>query len=353
MGNHLVFLVHGVGDTKPNWADPVKAQLLESYNTYPKLAALRPFDAHFQFEEINYNDRFDDVRKRWASEATKVLGAFGDGGLIPSAAQELLQATQKLGDDKFLQTHALDVVMYRFFAEVAEAVRSAVNDQIMDHLVGTPFGTDLRWSIIGHSLGTAVVHDTLHAMFRPGPGSADSDLFQPYAVIMIANVSRLLENKGRFDDEGDVFRSFVRPTGSPATGGCRFYVNVRNEFDPIPAPSRFNPADDWPDPQSRKDQRYRNIAFSSIEKDAKVHDLVNYLHNPTVHIPIFRLLAGEPRLIPEDQATAAIKKYNDEHSLSRIKDEELKRLKDSILADNSRDWVAIIKMLIDALPRYS
>ena len=198
MDKHLIFFVHGIGDQAKGWSKDLRSDFKALFDSYPLPAGGRPFAEQFQTEEILYNDLFDEWRKRVARDADGALKLLGGGGLGARDIGELLKAGAAAGGGGFFRTHALDVLQYRFLRLVADAVRDAVEHQIMSKLSETDFGTPVRWSVIAHSMGTSVMHDTLHDMFRPGAGSEGSALFQPYAVVMLANVSQLLHDEGLF-----------------------------------------------------------------------------------------------------------------------------------------------------------
>ena len=195
VAKHIIFLVHGIGDTKPGWSKPVQDAITTQYAGF-HVAKLMPFEANFAFSEVNYNDRFDAIRTEWKNAAAPVAAKLGEGGLGKGAVAKLMTWSAMPAEDGFLNTHALDIVLYRFFSLVGQRVRDAVQKQILDTLAAQPANDVLRWSVIAHSLGTSVTHDVLHQMFSPDRpaewGALPPGLFRPSVVMMVANVSRLL-----------------------------------------------------------------------------------------------------------------------------------------------------------------
>ena len=258
MAKHLLFLVHGVGDTKPDWSKPIQELIRTLYAGY-QVAKVNPFDDLFAFVEINYNDKFDARREDWKTASDTVLKALGDGGMKRRAITTLAKWSAEPAKDGFLNTHALDVVMYRFLSLEAAQVRTAVQKQILAALVAQPTNEVRRWSVIAHSLGTSVTHDVLHEMFSPnrpvGWGALPGGLVRPHVVMMLANVSRLLENTDLYGPDGDVYRSVVHPGPGTAVAACDYFINVRHEWDPIPKPRMFRPTNDWPDTATRAQGR--------------------------------------------------------------------------------------------------
>jgi hypothetical protein len=339
MAKHKVFLIHGIGKHPKGWSEPLQELLLACWGRYDGLK-LVPFEQNFEFVEVRYDGEFDALRSRWAKAANEVLGLIKSAGLEDTLLGTLAGWAEEADRDEFLNTHVLDVVLYRLTTSVGEEVRSTVIDQIMEEL--DP-GTDvLRWSIIAHSMGTAVAHDALLELFtrkKKGLKPADHAL---QLLMMVANVSRLLEDPSLY--KYDVYRSIVRPSGGPAAGVCRQYLNARHTYDPIPKPKMFKPAESWPDPQARADGNYCNVEIGIVEK-ANVHDLEHYLRNPKVHIELFRRLTV-PGLIDDTTAAKAAAEHAANSPITKFT-QEIEELKKLSLADEEGNWHLILSMLRD------
>lgn len=294
MTKHILFLVHGMGDTHPGWSVGLQQLIRARYAGYAKLNLLCPFDNIFRFCEINYNDKFDERRRAWAEHAQTVLNLLAQQGLDAGAVNLLTDYAAETGKDKFLATHVLDVLLYRFIPQIAEQVRTSVHLQIMQALTAQSENETINWSIIAHSLGTAVTHDTLHAMYS-GDAALPIGITRPRVVAMIANVSRILAT------HADVYSSCVSPCTEGGKGICDYFVNVRHRWDPIPVPRMFQPVADWPDDATRRAERFINLLTEPVEQ-RDVHDFEHYLKNPAVHIALFRALTWRDTI---DDATAA------------------------------------------------
>lgn len=300
MARHVLFLMHGMGDFSKGWSTPVQAQLRALYAKYDIAKAL-PFDDVFAFEEVVYNGRFEKLRKQWTSGAAAVIKELRKGGLPDNAATDLLRSEARAADDEFVRSHLLDVLLYRFVPEVAEEARALVAKRIQE-VIFPKRGDPPRWSVIAHGLGTAVAHDSLHAMFTHTAGGRTLlGLTKAQAIVMIANVSRLLEQRSV-----DVYTSVVRP-GLGDQGICEFYVNVWHEWDPLPRPKAFRPLHDWPDVATRlaRPDRFVGAAINAFQH-RNVHALDHYLADPGAHVPIFRALLPVPDAIPEVELARAV-----------------------------------------------
>lgn len=351
MNKHIVFFVHGIGDTAKGWSKDLRGEFKALFDSYPLPAGGRPFAEQFQTEEIFYNDLFDDWRKRVATDAGGALKLLGPGGLGAGEIGHLLKAGAATGGGGFFRTHALDVLQYRFLRLIADAVRSAVQNQIMSKLTETDFGTPVRWSVIAHSMGTAVVHDTLHQMFRPGPGSEGSALFQPHAVLMLANVSQLLHDEGFLGDGVDAYKSVVKPDRDADRGACRYYLSSTNRFDPVALTGDFKPPADWLSDSAKLQRRFRVLDFKAIPKNAQVHGFGEYLAHPAVHVPLFRILTLDQDWISDAHENEAHQRYNAANPLldaGHLKRQAIDKLVQRAGATEWFERIALWKEVLDA-----
>lgn len=353
MNKHIVFFVHGVGDDAKGWSKDVRADFKALCDSYPLPPGGLPFGELFQTEEIFYNNFFDDWRKRVGEEAGAAVRMFGDGGLPPNAVTRLLEAGTGAGGGGFLRTHALDALQYRYLRLVSESIRSTVERQIMLKLTETDFGTPVRWSIIAHSLGTSVVHDTLHAMFRPGAGAEGSALFQPYAVVMLANVSQLLHNAKVLGEGVDAFGSFVKPNREPDQGACRYFLSGANGFDPIALAGDFKPPVHWITDAARAQRRFRPLEYKAIPKSRQVHGFGEYLAHPAVHVPLFRILSGDPDRITDAQENDAHAKYKAANPLPVPTDLKRRAIEELTQRAAQEGWFERIAVWKDVIDKFA
>lgn len=299
MSKHLVFLVHGMGEFADGWADDTKNQLARLYGKYDSVPGLPPFD-DLKLVEITYNHLFEALRDQWRTNSQAVLDKLSDGGLEGGALNQLTELGAAPAQEGFLATHVLDVFLYRFVGQVAEQVRTHVATKLLEEINALPVTEIRRWSIISHSLGTAVSHDSLHALFT-APGAVGQQR-PPRAnlVAMVSNVSRLLQN------DIDAYLSEAHPSADPDKGVCAYYLNAKHDWDPFVRPKEFRPLDDWPDPLTRAQNRYVPITINAFA-EKNIHSLSHYLENPKVHIPLFRRLtrSGDILLTDEVLATAS------------------------------------------------
>lgn len=335
---HQLFLLHGMGHHPNDWGEKPAATIKRLYKQYAVLNQHFPFDKFFKIVPIRYDDIFEERRKQWKEAAGDVLKALQDGGLDAGAAEEINDINTELGEDKFLTTHILDVLLYRFAAtNIGEYVRTHVGAAIGDVLKGSEAP---EWSVIAHSLGTAVAHDALCQIWG-GRIVLPTSITRPVVVAMISNVSRVLERS--FSGLPDVYDSMVRPGDDRADSGCDYYINVRHKWDVIAMPKCFKPAGDWPTKRARDQERY--IEPPDIEEFASenIHDLEHYLENPKMHIPLFRALTDTSAISEQEEklAIAAHRKKTLNGKYDKYRD---KIKKWSLPEDEPEvDWTRVIR----------
>lgn len=326
---HLLFLVHGMGKHGDDWSVGMQNAIRAAYESYANLANF-DFDTFFEFAPLGYDQHFDDLRKQWADQANSLLqfleplAAKGELDAVNKTITKLARGSQGFGKDDFARTHLLDVFLYRFATQSRHTVRTKVQDQILEKIKQLDKKSPIRWSVIAHSLGTAVAHDALHEMFTAKIKNAPDlvGLTYPNALVMLANVSRLLES------DIDVFTSVVAP-GAPDSPrfAVRQYVNAFHEFDPIAAAGPFDPVSTWPAPGVRDAGLYTSVRISDIE-ELNVHAAEHHIRNPRVHVPMLNAILGT-KAIDQPACDAAYAKYRQLLPVNKINQlvDQLKRYK--------------------------
>lgn len=336
MTKHLIFFVHGMGTHKKGWSDPAWKILQEAAAGYQGLPKSASFNAKFQRVELVYDTVFENYRNRWKEDSGQLLSLLQQsGGTPPAVLDKVVKASATLGKDNFFTTHLLDVVMYRYLSLVRIPVRVTVAEQISAALVsaGLGDGADVKWSVISHSLGTSVAHDTLHYMFASGQSEIDvlsAEDFAPHCGLFVANVSRLLQ------ESIDVYESLVRPSTNKAIGIFQYFLNAKHIYDPFIKPKPFAPASTWLDTATREitPSRFQSIELNEV-LEKNVHALEHYLQNPKVHISLFRALYGASSKISSEEEEAAIVTFGQKAAavkLDAVKAELLK-LSESVGVD--------------------
>jgi hypothetical protein len=324
---HQLFLIHGMGKQGAGWSIGMESAIRTAFKSIPMLSNFN-FDDVFDFVPITYDQHFDDLRRQWAKQAAslmKFLNPLAKAGELDATGKvitKLARAADSFQKDDFIRTHLLDVFLYRFASNSRHSIRANVADQILKRLAGLDTTSAMRWSVIAHSLGTSVAHDVLHEMFSATAQKQKLALGQltfPNALVMLANVSRVLES------DIDVYSSIVAP-GAPAAPrfAVRHYINAFHEFDPIPAAAPFEPVSTWPAPAVRDDGLFGNIRIADIE-DLDVHSAEHHIRNPRVHAPMFNAIF-DSRIFGQDEIDRMHAKYRATLPLSKVNEliDELK-----------------------------
>lgn len=285
-----LIVVHGMGT---HTEESVKKEVIDAFTAafgfYDSLKG-KKIDSQFDVVAVSYNSFFDDYRKKLADHSGSLAKRLADiDGSVPfstKAVQSINDVEASLGEDTFFTTHWLDVLLY-YLTLLCEPIRLKVAATIADS-IGEIGSTNVH--VLGHSLGTAVLHDTLAKAYGPeNISSAGRSLnlstvsHRLGGVHMVANVSRALQT---FVAAGS---SVVRPGPLGCTTN---FLEYRHRLDPITKLRQFNPTDNdgWV-PHSTFQSSYQLIEPTSVTA-ANVHGLDHYLLTPKVHLPLFRLLFG-------------------------------------------------------------
>ena len=283
--SRTLFLVHGMGVSGENasaWSAPWEAALRKLMAHYKSRAGIT-FPDDLILAPITYGDALDQWRDRWNKAAGDIEKQLGDNGIsAPKGLDSALAALKKAGKGQFFWTHWMQVILFRFSliarTEVLARVTSQLQTQITEARAKDPFAT---FHVLAHSLGTAVIQQTLQRMADPKVPPAEggfAGLFTISSLFMVANVSRTLS-----DPPDDVYSSLASPQalGVPPDRCVQKYVDVRHHLDPIPQVIPFEPK--W---------ALGNLDFDPVEfsefydlKDfpSVVHNMLHYLKSPALH----------------------------------------------------------------------
>jgi hypothetical protein len=232
-------------------------------------------------EEYNYSNFFDQIRKQFADNAAARQAGFGylaGGDFAAQLIQELTSLETKFGKDEFLYTHWLDVVLYgtsyfgpRIHAQLAQKYHELVTEHGHNNL-----------HVVCHSLGTAVVHDTLAKLYRHGANIFDGipdylpGNFNSKTLWTFANVSRLLNLLNRLEDSNT---STVAPGGNGCTD---FFFNVRHKLDPFT----------WFKQYKREMDDLTHIE-NEVVRNINTHDFFEYVTAPFVARNMLAMIFGK------------------------------------------------------------
>lgn len=274
---HLA-VIHGMGThTKDQFLNTLMTPLdaaAAHFTFFNKGDNPGTFSEKVQIVFIDYHEILEDIRQKIAKSQIPNLAERFPGA--PSLVARLNEFNGT-AEDSFFNTHLLDVLLYRSY--YADAVQVTVGKQLVAAMkAATKAGADFH--ILAHSLGTAVVHDTLHKLYvnslhdELGEPLLSAGLNKIRSITMVANVCQLPIT------ESAPYTSVVKPGPQ---GICDYFITCRHVLDPIASFEKFNPAPHWPTLNSAE---FRNIVINKVER-ANVHDLDHYLADPKLYIPLF------------------------------------------------------------------
>ena len=333
----MVLVIHGMGTHKPG---ETKKLIADSLNQAAKNFGLADFDINdkVEFFQFNYSDFLDEIRLKDAEKVGELVNHISllkGHGLGEKSASELISFFSDFDKDEMLYTHWMDVVYYGLMFW-GEKIRVDLAKKINDLMIEREEG-NRKFHIIAHSLGTAVLHDTLAKLFRKDTDitseipQLDTDRFQIDSLWMVANVSRLLN---LLNDISDPNHSVVN--SDPENGCTSLLFNVRNEFDPFT----------WVKTYKRPIKRLKgkHIKLDTIRK-INTHDLGEYVEHPDFSA---RFLSSILRIkIPKQAYDLGLNEYKKTCLIDNIL--ELKaKVKEIKPAGEPKQKIVAVKKIIKA-----
>ena len=295
---HYIFLVHGMGNSTSGWSENAQEIITRHYKQedYAFLADKSPFDQHFKFEELNFNNFFDEYLEKAKEQADKLeqwhkLNSVLVEGMVGILSRIVELARTPPNKDNFAVTHLADVALY-MATDLGELVKNAIALEMVQRLRVRKFDPTKgdAWSVIAHSLGTRVTTEVLQLGFTAQPSLRNFDKAQ--VVMMVSNVSKLLEGIPPWNVAGNVYHNAVYPSAD-ALGVCDHYINATHRFDPFAFIREFDPPADFGDTRAYLDNVYHPIKLAMSDITSKeIHSLEHYLEHPQVHTTLFRYLVS-------------------------------------------------------------
>lgn len=276
----LVILVHGMGTHKKG---NIKKEFITGVNETGKCLINDSFkiEDHVKLKEYHYSKMLDDIRKKLSDNATAIKEqGFGFLSTIGVAGEVITAITDfhdDLDDDSFFTTHWLDVILYgsTFYGEqIRVEFAKFLNKELLK-----ANGREIH--IICHSLGTAVVHDTLAKLYRKSFNATDNipDLptgsFNISSLWTFANVSRLVCLLNDLEDP------MTSPVTTGSDGCTNAFYNVRHKFDPFT----------WFKTYNRK-MSFIKTYENDVIKKWNTHDFTEYVSDPLVTKRLINLLTS-------------------------------------------------------------
>ncbi|HTE44914.1 MAG TPA: hypothetical protein VK636_06695, partial [Gemmatimonadaceae bacterium] len=192
----LLIVVHGMGSNPPGWSDSIVQKLDSVASRYSAFSTGAPFSKQCTIREVRYDGVFERHIEDMGAKAAE-FKKFQDEHHVPlpKLMEWLTGPTLPSQQQSFFWSTLMDAILYRAFAVVRDEVRAVTMAQIVSHCTANMRSGAVQASILAHSLGTAVVHDTLQLLAtKPQLGN---DSFTAAAgwhfesLFMLADVCRL------------------------------------------------------------------------------------------------------------------------------------------------------------------
>lgn len=314
MPKPIIVLVHGMGKHPPGAITDSFVKNVDITLFQIASAEGKSISELADIREINYDVLLDELRQKMANDATSIcnqLKALGVAQWPLSFIDDLASFEYSLGKDRFFNTHCLDVFLYSTY--VGAMIRQKVAKEIYN--IHTETEGSFTLHIIAHSLGTAVIHDTLALLYSKDFSLLDNkpnlDLTSHKlgSLWLLANVSRITN---KINEIQNPYKSVVRPGEKGCTNRL---VNIHHKLDPFTWPSSFKPEDDgiW------RHRKYKDIEISDVTS-RNTHDFGEYILNPDVCLPLLnRVLHIKPTVDEKKAINNNFRKYSISDDLDEFK----------------------------------
>lgn len=295
MTKHTLFLVHGMGHYEgTDWADKVWQKLAECSKQY-KFFETNDLDDWAEPHPVQYDQHIRAALARWDRQAT-AFQQFAAGNELRIAGNLDWLTGISADDAGFLYTHVIDVIIYYLFkleqGQIQDSVKLQIAEEIkrkraLDHAA--------EFSVMAHSLGTAVAHDALAELGGADTLDGQANTFSAQnfkfaSIHMLANVSRILQSSPK------VYDSVVRPgTRQQSTRYCLRMYSHQHTLDPFTIPRKFEPVT-W---GSRLE-----VNNLSHYRGWNIHGWQHYLDHPRVHVPILKAITRRTAISSRDTRSA-------------------------------------------------
>lgn len=312
---HRILCIHGIGKHGNDWVTEVD-DLDQSFDAlfrekWKKYSALKgKFDDVVKLHSIHFDDEIEKIFQSWATEAKKLKDGLATSPLLAGEVGWFTDAIDKAAESKdqsdWQFTHLLDVLMFVGSPSIQDRIITYVGNQILKLVVANP---NDNFSVIGHSMGTAVAHKVIQALFNEGVVTANGKRqslkghFSFQTVCMIANTSYSLSR-----DRANHYSGIVRPSLTVGQGCCTCWLNANHRLDPVGQFMKFdirkNPQ--WLDAKVSTRKLHWDEPLSRISS-AAIHSINHYFRDPSFHIPFFELTFGVD--ISDKQQSKAIEEF--------------------------------------------
>ena len=341
----VVFLLHGVGRHEEKWSSQFQTRFktlakgLEADDDFDPEPLAEEVDATV-FHELWYDDLYQTFVKVMLQREADFIAALKFAGLTRLAKI----FTTDADEENFVRDNIFDVLLYRVMPEHRLMTRNKLAIAIMSAVLQHGID-DVEYTLVAHSLGTAVAHDTLQELATQSGSPLRLGLtFSFRNLMMLANTSALLRND--FDPRESLVRPFVAPSDP---GYVRFYWNFAHRWDPV---AQIYSYEGYMKGQPSKRYTYTTISHF---QGANIHAMSHYLNDPAVHMRMFAGIYGKD-LLPDAYVKAMVQEVPNKKLSNAATDALIAKIQPAIEPpgfpdpdQRSAGLIAIAKLLPEVL----
>jgi hypothetical protein len=289
----VVFVVHGIGRHDATWSKSFTRKFRDLLGALEADDGFDPDPLQEALEETVFEELlYDDLFQQAAAVMLEREAAFIEGLKFAGLNKLAKIFTTDASEAQFLRDNIFDILIYRAMREHRLMTRKHVGLQIL-RAVQKHGRDDVEYSVIAHSMGTAVIHDTLQEVATESGSPLRHGLtFEIRNLVMIANTSALLRND--FDPRESLIRPFVGPHDPGYVG---HYWNFSHKYDPV---AQIYSYEKYMKGQPSKRYTYRTVSHFQARN---IHGLTHYLGDPQVYGRLFSAVYGK-KLVPDTYVTA-------------------------------------------------
>jgi pimeloyl-ACP methyl ester carboxylesterase len=293
---HHILCIHGIGSHEVDWVRTKRGNeqsFEEVFKEKWQELSLKNFVERVHLHSIHYDDEINKIFTSWEEHAAQLQKQLASSPLLKDQAAwftDKVDAASRARDESHWgYTHLMDLLLFvgsptlqsRLVNYVGKQVIDLINAHKKDH-----------FSVIGHSMGCAMAHKLIQALFNEGVQMPDGRretlkgdfVFQN--ICMVANTSYALSR----DRDTHYTGTIVRPSMTVGEGCCYTWLNVNHALDPVAQFQRFDYRKDphWLDPRIEGRRWHRDVRtklFSSWD----IHALTHYFRDPEFHLAYFEL----------------------------------------------------------------
>lgn len=349
---HHVYFIHGIGQHSENWIDDddlettLRQKITDAWGFYqPKDGTI---NEHIALKSICYDNVFTELYEHWDAQASALLNHISGQPLKRDKLTDYIGTLRKpaaeIANENELYTHLLDLFWYRLSGSIQSKIVAHVARQILDDVKDHYQTGSNTFSIVAHSMGTAVAHKVLQDLYSERQFQDELSATIKFRMLMqLSNTSLALSS-----DRDRHYETLVKPSQFANKGVCNYMVNVSHRLDPVSELVRFDPdLESWLNRDEIRQNRYQDIRISRIT-DPNVHSIVHYFDNPKVQEAFFENILD--RNLPprkKKQAWASFEARTPQGRFKQMKKDYEKVVQQK--ADDIEDYLNQIKQFFETL----